>query len=138
MRLRGEGIQQSDGELPYAPLLAALRPLVRARHPALGALSAGSRAQLATILPGLDEAPPAGERSDPNGQMRLFEALLELLDRLGDSGPVVLILEDMHWADRSTRAFAAFLSRACAPSACCCCSPTAPTSCTAAIRCARC
>ena len=27
--LRGEGVQQSDGELPYAPLLSALRPLVR-------------------------------------------------------------------------------------------------------------
>ncbi len=27
--LRGEGVEQADGELPYAPLLSALRPLVR-------------------------------------------------------------------------------------------------------------
>lgn len=109
--LRGEGVEQADGELPYAPVLSALRPLVRACHPALDALSAGSRAQLATILPGLDDSRPREDRSDPNGQVRLFEAVLELLDLIGERAPVVLILEDMHWADRSTRAFTAFLAR---------------------------
>ena len=58
--LRGDGVEQADGELPYAPLLSALRPLVRERHPALQDLSAGGRQQLATILPGLeDDAAPA-------------------------------------------------------------------------------
>jgi DNA-binding CsgD family transcriptional regulator/tetratricopeptide (TPR) repeat protein len=110
--LRGDGVEQSDGELPYAPLLGALRPLVRGHHPALGKLSAGSRAQLATILPGLDQVGAAGqERPDRNGQLQLFEALLELIDLLSQAAPVVLILEDMHWADRSTRAFVAFLAR---------------------------
>src|SRR5437868_3911346 len=33
--LRGEAVEQSDGELPYAPLLGALRPLVRERDPVL-------------------------------------------------------------------------------------------------------
>ena len=33
--LRGDGVEQGDGELPYAPLLGALRPLVREHHPAL-------------------------------------------------------------------------------------------------------
>jgi DNA-binding CsgD family transcriptional regulator/tetratricopeptide (TPR) repeat protein len=107
--LRGEGVEQGDAELPYAPLLGALRPLVRARHPAIDALSAGSRSQLATLLPGLGQAEHGG--NDQSGQVRLFEALLELLDLLSDSQPVVLILEDMHWADRSTRTFAAFLAR---------------------------
>ena len=37
--------------------------------------------------------------------------MLELLDLLGEFQPVVLMLEDMHWADRSTRTFAAFLAR---------------------------
>src|SRR6185503_13119544 len=40
----------------------------------------------------------------------LFEALLALLDRLGAEAPVVLALEDLHWADPSTRAFVAFLA----------------------------
>jgi len=112
--LRGDSVEQADGELPYAPLLSAFRPLVRARHPALRELSAGSRAQLATILPGLEEEEevrPRGERSGPSDQVRLFEAALELIDRLSESATLVLILEDMHWADRSTRTFAAFLAR---------------------------
>ena len=109
--LRGQGVEQADGELPYAPLLSALRPLVRERHPALEALNPGSRAQLATILPGLDDARPRDDRSDGAGQLRLFEAMLELLHRLSETAPAVLILEDVHWADRSTRTFVAFLAR---------------------------
>ncbi len=109
--LRGEGVEQSDGELPYAPLLSALRPLVREHHPVLEALSSGSRGQLATILPGLDDGRPRDDRPDPTGQVRLFEAVLELLDLLAEPAPVVLILEDMHWADSSTRNFVGFLSR---------------------------
>jgi DNA-binding CsgD family transcriptional regulator len=109
--LRGESVEQTDGELPYAPLLSALRPLVREAHPALQSLSGGNRAQLATILPGLDNGQPRDERPDPSAQLRLFEAVLELLDCLGDTTPVVLILEDIHWADRSTRTFIAYLAR---------------------------
>ncbi len=110
--LRGETVEQADGELPYAPLLGALRPLVRERHPTLEQLSAGSRRQLATLLPGLaEEGLPAAGGEDAAGQLRLFEALLELVDCLGATEPVVLALEDMHWADRSTRTFVAFLAR---------------------------
>jgi DNA-binding CsgD family transcriptional regulator/tetratricopeptide (TPR) repeat protein len=108
--LRGESVEQADGELPYAPLLSALRPLVRERHPALAALSPGSRAQLAALLPGLEGASPP-DRQDASAQLKLFEAVMELLDLLSDEEPLVLILEDMHWADRSTRTFCAFLAR---------------------------
>jgi predicted ATPase/DNA-binding CsgD family transcriptional regulator len=41
-------------------------------------------------------------------QPQMFEALLALLDRLG---PVVLVIEDLHWADPSTRDFLVFLVR---------------------------
>ena len=109
--LRGEGVEPADGELPYAPLLSALRPLVRERHPALAALAPRSRTQLASLLPSLQDEPAPDTREDPAGQMRLFEAVLELLDLAGESALVVLVLEDMHWADRSTRAFVAFLAR---------------------------
>ena len=51
---------------------------------------------------------------------------------------MLLLIEDLHWADRSTRAALAFLAAAWSPSACSWSAPTGPTSCTAATRCARC
>jgi DNA-binding CsgD family transcriptional regulator/tetratricopeptide (TPR) repeat protein len=109
--LRGDAVEQGDGELPYAPILSALRPLVRERHPAFAALGPGSRAALAALLPGFDDVQPPVDVQDPTGQLRLFEALLELLHLLSEAEPLALILEDMHWADRSTRAFVTFLAR---------------------------
>jgi DNA-binding CsgD family transcriptional regulator/tetratricopeptide (TPR) repeat protein len=41
----------------------------------------------------------------------LFEALLELIDLLSEDRVLVLTLEDLHWADRSTRTFIDFLAR---------------------------
>lgn len=110
--LLGQGVEQGELELPYAPLLGALRPLVRDRHPVLEELSAGGRAHLATLLPSLGAATGADATGlSADGQMRLFESLLELMHRLSEHQPLVLVLEDMHWADRSTRAFCAFLAR---------------------------
>ncbi len=110
--LRGECLEQGEGELPYAPLLGALRPLVRRKDPVLQGMSDGGRAHLAALLPSLGV--PTGERAgmigDGAGQLQLFEALLELLETLSQKQPVVLIIEDVHWADRSTRTFLAFLA----------------------------
>ena len=110
--LRGEAVEQADGELPFSPLTSALRPLVRAKDSAFDALGPSSRAELAALLPGLEQTDGrSGSRDDPSAQLRLFEALLELLDVIGERQPLVLILEDVHWADRSTRTFVAFLAR---------------------------
>ncbi|MBV9942357.1 MAG: AAA family ATPase, partial [Solirubrobacterales bacterium] len=109
--LRGEAVEEAEGELPYAPLIGALRPLVRARNPALDALGRGTRAQLAALLPALDEEPAPTPRSDASAQLRLFEGLLELVDVLSQDRALVVTLEDLHWADRSTRTFIDFLAR---------------------------
>ena len=42
---------------------------------------------------------------------RLFELFLRFLDRLAQEQPVVLIIEDLHWADRSTLDLLVFLIR---------------------------
>jgi ATP/maltotriose-dependent transcriptional regulator MalT len=109
--LRGDAVEQGEGELPYAPLLSALRPLVRERHPALQALGRGSRSQLGALLPGLDEEIAPSDQLDPSAQLRLFEAVLELVEVLSEDRSVALILEDMHWADRSTRTFVTYVAR---------------------------
>jgi DNA-binding CsgD family transcriptional regulator/tetratricopeptide (TPR) repeat protein len=113
----GDAVDLGEGELPYAPLVAALRPLARTGDPVLDELSPATRGELATLMPELpgrgDTPPPTAVADDERGsaQRRLFEALLTLLERLGQRGPVVLSLEDVHWADRSTRAFLVFLAR---------------------------
>jgi predicted ATPase len=90
-----------EGELPYAPLVAVSRSLVRVRDPVLSGFP--STSELATLLPESgDGAREAPRPADASAQGRMFEALLWLLDRLRDAAPVVLAIEDLHWADRAT------------------------------------
>jgi predicted ATPase/DNA-binding CsgD family transcriptional regulator len=113
--LSGDAVQPAEGELPYAALVGALRPLVRERDPVFTTLHPTTRAPLATLLPGLDDgagvAVPELRGGEAADQLRLFESILALLDGLSERAPVVLILEDLHWADPSTRGFVAFLAR---------------------------
>ncbi|HWM11781.1 MAG TPA: AAA family ATPase [Solirubrobacteraceae bacterium] len=105
--LSGDCVDLGESELPYVPLVAALRPLARSGDPAL---TESVRAAVAPLLPG--RAPAATEPGDDDRtQARLFEGLLSLLDALGRERPVLLLIEDLHWADRSTRAALAFLAR---------------------------
>jgi DNA-binding CsgD family transcriptional regulator/tetratricopeptide (TPR) repeat protein len=108
--LSGDCVELGEGELPYAPIVAALRALTRAQDPVLAELPAPVRAELTTLMPELDSA-SLGEPADAAAQVRLFEALLWLLNRLGQDQPVLLAIEDLHWADRATRSFIAFLGR---------------------------
>jgi DNA-binding CsgD family transcriptional regulator len=107
----GDCVDLGDGELPYAPMVAALRSLTRAGDPALDELPAPARAELGTLLPELGGASGLRPDETQTAQARVFEALLALLDRLATDGPLVLSIEDIHWADASTRAFLTFLAR---------------------------
>jgi predicted ATPase len=51
--LSGDCVELGEGELPYAPLISALRPLVRAGDPAFERLHAAQRADLARLVPSL-------------------------------------------------------------------------------------
>ena len=105
--LSGDCVDLGESELPYVPLIAALRPLARSGDPAL---TEPVRAAVAPLLPGLAPAGSRGSDEDRD-QARLFEGLLSLLNALGAERPVLLLIEDLHWADRSTRAALAFLAR---------------------------
>ena len=105
--LAGDSIDLGgESELPYLPLVAALRPLARAGDPALTELAA-----VAPLLPGSAPTRPTAVGRRPGRPARLFEGLLSLLDALGQERPVLLVIEDLHWADRSTRAALTFLAR---------------------------
>ena len=105
--LSGDCVELGEDELPYAPLLTALRPLVRDGDPALDTLAPSLRAALDAIIPGLG----AGSAGAEAAQSRVFEALLALLEALSGDAPVLLVVEDLHWADSSTRHFLGFLAR---------------------------
>src|SRR3954471_2423936 len=115
--LVGHCLELGGTEFAYAPLVEALRPIARdlaeRRTQFPDGLSVQTRAALAELLPELaDErsGEAVGEREGGH-QARLFEALLSFIDRLGQRGPVALVLEDAHWADSSTRDFLTFLVR---------------------------
>ncbi|WP_063747251.1 helix-turn-helix transcriptional regulator [Streptomyces ipomoeae] len=98
----------ADG-LPFAPFSTALRALYRRLPTELIAAAAGQEQELARLLPELGETPRAGH--DEEGTARLFELTARLLERLAADRTIVLVLEDLHWADASTRHLLAYLLR---------------------------
>jgi DNA-binding CsgD family transcriptional regulator/tetratricopeptide (TPR) repeat protein len=114
--LLGRCVDVGDGELAYAPIAGALRSLaVHVDEPELDAALGPGRAELARLVPDLagGDAAPAAEPG-AFGKARLFELLLGTLGRLGHPRPVVLVVEDLHWADGSTRDLVRFLVRSAA------------------------
>src|SRR4051794_37635601 len=105
----GRRVELGEGELPYAPIVGALRPLARAGDPAFTRLSQSARGALARILPGLGRTAESVD-DEATAQARLFDALLELLELLAGEEGLLLTVEDLHWADRSTRAFLVYLA----------------------------
>ena len=102
---------------PYGPFVEALDRLVRVSEPAelRGALGAGG-GELTRLLPDLPariggELPrPVG--ADPDTERhRLHTAVAELLDNAGRARPVLLVLEDGHWADAPTLLLLRHLAR---------------------------
>ena len=114
--LHGEAIEFGGEEFAYAPLVAALRDLpAEWTTQALGGLPPEARAALAALLPRLmldgDVGAEVGS-SGRFGQGRLHELVLGLLGRLARTeAPLLVALEDVHWADRPTRDFVAFFAR---------------------------
>ena len=120
--LEGGCVSLGNGEgLPFAPIVEALR-----RLPALiGAgdvtgigsideLRSGETADLRRLLPelgGPGVAEPDAFDRPAWIQGRIFEGVLALLRSLGERVPVVLVVEDLHWSDSSTRDVLSFLAR---------------------------
>ncbi|MEH0473013.1 AAA family ATPase [Streptomyces sp. B21-097] len=98
----------ADG-LPFAPFSTALRALRRALPDELAACAAGQEQELARLLPEL--GPSRTGRHDEEGMARLFELTARLLERVAAEHTVVLVLEDLHWADASTRHLLSYLLR---------------------------
>lgn len=112
--LFGSCIALGAGELPYAPLIEALRRLVRdVGQERVRDLAGSGYPELANLLADFaDVAPPlAGVTAGWSAQSRVFGAVLRLLEGLGPDDPVALLLEGLQWADPSTVDLLAYLAR---------------------------
>ncbi|WP_375546838.1 helix-turn-helix transcriptional regulator [Streptomyces gossypii] len=106
----GGCVETGADALPYHPVSTALRSLRRQLGAELHAAVAGQEGELARLLPELGEMDRG--RPEADGRARLFELTVRLLERLAADRTLVLALEDLHWADRSTRELLSYLLRA--------------------------
>ena len=90
---------------PYQPFVEAIRSVVPCLGPSRLRGLRGVEALL-PLVPGLTDVLPdlaAPTRADPDTERyALFDAVVALLDAASASAPVVLILDDLHWAAKST------------------------------------
>jgi DNA-binding SARP family transcriptional activator len=88
----------ADAVAPYGPFAEALRPYA-ARPESLPGWIAF---ELARLVPGEGRVSPPPDGPADDARHRLFEAVAALLCDAARNAPVLLALEDFHWADRST------------------------------------
>ncbi|MGH8889391.1 MAG: AAA family ATPase, partial [Acidothermaceae bacterium] len=121
--LIGSCVQVGDFGLPYLPIIDALRA-VEATEIGAALLEAEvvRRPALGRLLPQLAVAPTPvptsahqpgqlGQFGEGLAQVQLFEAVHGIALALAEQAPLLLVVEDLHWADRSTRDLLAFLAR---------------------------
>jgi DNA-binding winged helix-turn-helix (wHTH) protein/tetratricopeptide (TPR) repeat protein len=112
---RGQCIDQYGAGEPYLPLLEALGRLGRGpdRELLVSVLRRHAPSWLGQ-LPGLVEA--GGEHAQPTVGLsaapeRMLRELAEALEVFALDRPLLLLLEDLHWADSSTLMWIAYIAR---------------------------
>jgi DNA-binding SARP family transcriptional activator len=101
----------TEQALAYGPWIEAVRAgAVLSRDDVLAQLTPAVRAELARLFPEV-ATPEAQRAASPEDAMRLFEAIAQLLERLAQVQPLMLVLEDAHWADEMSVRLASVLSR---------------------------
>ena len=102
VRMGRSSCSELERHLPYVPLAAAIRDALRDLMPEPGALPA-----LREILPELR----LGSEDRPFADVDALEALVQLVEA---NAPLVLLLDDLQWADASTLGALAYMQRRCA------------------------
>ncbi|HLI06955.1 MAG TPA: AAA family ATPase [Ktedonobacteraceae bacterium] len=111
--LRGQAFE-TGGQLPYLPVIEALRPRIERENAPDDLLSDLWLAELSRLLPELrdrypDLPDPGGDRS--GARNRLFEAVARLGQSLAARAPLVLFIDDVQWADAASLDVVHYLAR---------------------------
>ena len=101
---------ETEQVLPFGPWLDALRKAgLTAEDRALRELDPVARGELTRLFPEL--GPPPNPLAAPDNPRPLFDGVAALLARLTARAPLVVVLEDVQWADEMSLRFLAWFSR---------------------------
>lgn len=102
---------ESEQILPFGPWVEALR-VALARQPALrDRLGSPWCSELARLLPELADTPAGQGARSTDGYLRLFEAVARALQVLAAPPPLLVVMEDLHWADDMSVRLFEYLAR---------------------------
>ncbi len=106
--VRGMCVPMGEAGLPFTPVLGLLRAIEKLHGTdRLVEWAGGGRRALGALLPDLlQPAEPADDL-----QLQLFEAVTRVVQGAAAVAPLVVLAEDVHWADESSRALLQFLAR---------------------------
>ncbi|MFB3092719.1 MAG: AAA family ATPase, partial [Dehalococcoidia bacterium] len=105
-----------EGAPPYWPWLQVLRDYVQGAEPerlysemASGAAAIGEMvSEVRAKLPDLE---PLSALEPQQARFRLFDSITKFFKSITQTQPLMLILDDLHWADRASLRFLQFLTR---------------------------
>jgi len=113
--LGGACVDLGDGARPYDPLVAALRPWLKALpSEEFDRIVGPARSAVQQLIPDLEtggDGETGAGTSTSATQSTLYLQVLGLIERIAADAVTVIVLEDLHWSDRSTRDMLRFLVR---------------------------
>jgi DNA-binding SARP family transcriptional activator/RecA/RadA recombinase len=118
----GQGVQvawgrcyEGEGAPAFWPWVQVMRQVLADATPGeLGALLGRSGPEVSQLLPELKELVPGLEPPPvvelAAARFRLYQAVTGLLRRLAEARPVLVVVDDLHWADMGSLGLLAFLA----------------------------
>jgi class 3 adenylate cyclase len=104
---------EAEVALPYLPFVEAVGNHLGQQDPAVVRADLGLTAEeLAQLFPQLAVGPPRAPAGDPaQAKLRLFESVVALLELWARERGLLLVLDDIHWADSSARELLDYAAR---------------------------